>query len=99
MKAAVLIDAARPPAMRAVAEVFAVFLKLGVTSFGGPVAHLGYFLEELVQRRRWIDEAGYADLIALCQFLPGLASPFRPPFYSSPSPSGRVLSTGRLRMA
>lgn len=74
MKAAVLIDAARPPAMRAVAEVFAVFLKLGVTSFGGPVAHLGYFLEELVQRRRWIDEAGYADLIALCQFLPGPAS-------------------------
>jgi len=56
------------------AEVFRVFLKLGLTSFGGPIAHLGYFRDELVQRRRWIDEAGYADLVALCQFLPGPAS-------------------------
>lgn len=55
-------------------EVFRVFLKLGLTSFGGPVAHLGYFRDELVVRRRWIDEAGYADLVALCQFLPGPAS-------------------------
>lgn len=55
-------------------EVFAAFLKLGVTSFGGPVAHLGYFRDELVVRRRWIDEKGYADLVALCQFLPGPAS-------------------------
>ena len=55
-------------------EVFQVFLKLGVTSFGGPIAHLGYFRDELVVRRRWIDEAGYADLVALCQFLPGPAS-------------------------
>ncbi len=50
------------------------FLKLGVTSFGGPIAHLGYFRDELVVRRKWIDEAGYADLVALCQFLPGPAS-------------------------
>lgn len=56
------------------AEVFAAFLKLGVTSFGGPIAHLGYFRDELVVRRKWIDEAGYADLVALCQFLPGPAS-------------------------
>ena len=56
------------------AEVFRVFLKLGLTSFGGPIAHLGYFRDELVQRRKWIDEAGYADLVALCQFLPGPAS-------------------------
>lgn len=56
------------------AEVFRVFLKLGLTSFGGPIAHLGYFRDELVVRRRWIDEAGYADLVALCQFLPGPAS-------------------------
>ncbi len=70
----VLVDTARRPPMRAIAEVLAVFLKLGLTSFGGPVAHLGYFREELVKRRRWIDEAGYADLIALCQFLPGPAS-------------------------
>jgi chromate transporter len=56
------------------AEVFRVFLKLGITSFGGPIAHLGYFRDELVTRRRWIDEAGYADLVALCQFLPGPAS-------------------------
>ena len=56
------------------AEVFVAFLKLGLTSFGGPIAHLGYFREELVLRRRWIDDAGYADLVALCQFLPGPAS-------------------------
>ncbi len=51
-----------------------VFLRLGFTSFGGPVAHLGYFRAELVERRRWLDEAGYADIVALCQFLPGPAS-------------------------
>ena len=55
-------------------EVFRAFLKLGLTSFGGPVAHLGYFRDELVRRRRWIDDAGYADLVALCQFLPGPTS-------------------------
>lgn len=55
-------------------EVLGVFLKLGLTSFGGPIAHLGYFRDEFVARRRWIDEAGYADLVALCQFLPGPAS-------------------------
>ena len=55
-------------------EVFRTFLKLGLTSFGGPIAHLGYFRDELVTRRKWIDEAGYADLVALCQFLPGPAS-------------------------
>lgn len=57
-----------------VAEVFRAFLKLGVTSFGGPIAHLGYFREELVVRRRWVSEAQYAELVALCQFLPGPAS-------------------------
>jgi chromate transporter len=55
-------------------EVFRAFLRLGLTSFGGPVAHLSYFRAELVEKRRWIDEAAYADLIALCQFLPGPAS-------------------------
>lgn len=55
-------------------EVFRAFLKLGLTSFGGPIAHLGYFRDELVVRRNWIDETGYADLVALCQFLPGPAS-------------------------
>jgi chromate transporter len=55
-------------------EVFAAFLKLGLTSFGGPIAHLGYFRDELVLRRRWLDERSYADLVALCQFLPGPAS-------------------------
>jgi chromate transporter len=54
--------------------VFRVFLKLGITSFGGPIAHLGYFHDELVVRRKWIDEPGYGDLVALCQFLPGPAS-------------------------
>jgi hypothetical protein len=48
-------------------EVFLVFLKLGLTSFGGPIVHLGYFRDEVVVRRRWIDEAGYSDLVALCQ--------------------------------
>ena len=56
------------------AEVFRVFLKLGLTSFGGPIAHLGYFRDELVMRRKWIDEASFVDLVALCQFLPGPAS-------------------------
>ncbi|MBI2239474.1 MAG: chromate efflux transporter [Magnetospirillum gryphiswaldense] len=55
-------------------EVFGVFLKLGLTSFGGPIAHLGYFRHEIVERRRWLDENAYADLVALCQFLPGPAS-------------------------
>ncbi len=55
-------------------EVLAVFTKLGLTSFGGPVAHLGYFRAELVERRKWLDDASYADLVALCQFLPGPAS-------------------------
>jgi chromate transporter len=56
------------------AEVFRAFLKLGVTSFGGPIAHLGYFRTDLVERRRWLDESSYADLVALAQFLPGPAS-------------------------
>ncbi len=55
-------------------EVFAAFLKLGLTSFGGPVAHLGYFRNEFVERRKWLAEQTYADLVALCQFLPGPAS-------------------------
>src|SRR5258708_22241264 len=55
-------------------EVFAAFLKLGLTSFGGPIAHLGYFRNEFVERRKWLDETAYADLVALCQFLPGPAS-------------------------
>jgi len=57
-----------------VAAVFLTFLQLGLTSFGGPVAHLGYFREAFVERRRWLDERSYADLVALCQFLPGPAS-------------------------
>ena len=56
------------------AEVFGAFLKLGLTSFGGPIAHLGYFRTEFVERRRWLDDRSYSDLVALCQFLPGPAS-------------------------
>ena len=56
------------------AEVLRVFLRLGLTSFGGPVAHLGYFRAEFVERRRWLDEAVLTGIVALCQFLPGLAS-------------------------
>ncbi|WP_258129485.1 chromate efflux transporter [Achromobacter anxifer] len=55
-------------------EVFGAFLKLGLTSFGGPIAHLGYFRSEFVERRRWLDDCSYSDLVALCQFLPGPAS-------------------------
>ena len=55
-------------------EVFVAFLKLGLTSFGGPIAHLGYFREEIVKRREWLSEEAYGDLVALCQFLPGPAS-------------------------
>ncbi|HTT12415.1 MAG TPA: chromate efflux transporter [Burkholderiaceae bacterium] len=55
-------------------EVFLAFLRLGLTSFGGPIAHLGYFRADLVVRRKWLDEKSYADLVALCQFLPGPAS-------------------------
>ena len=59
---------------RTAAEVFLTFLKLGLTSFGGPIAHLGYFHQELVVRRRWVGEAAYSDIVALSQFLPGPAS-------------------------
>src|SRR5580704_10336555 len=55
-------------------EVLRVFLKLGVSSFGGPIAHIGYFHEEFVVRRKWLDEQAFVDLVALCQFLPGPAS-------------------------
>lgn len=54
--------------------VFLIFLRLGLTSFGGPIAHLGYFRDEFVTRRQWLSERSYADLVALCQFLPGPAS-------------------------
>ena len=55
-------------------EVLRIFLRLGLTSFGGPVAHLGYFRAEFIERRHWLDEGAYADIVALCQFLPGPAS-------------------------
>jgi chromate transporter len=67
-------DAQDQPLSSDVREVFSAFLKLGLTSFGGPVAHLGYFRNEFVERRKWFDERAYADLVALCQFLPGPAS-------------------------
>ncbi len=63
-----------PPATGNAPEVFLAALKLGVTSFGGPVAHLGYFRAEYVERKHWLDDARFADLVALCQFLPGPAS-------------------------
>ncbi|ABD70536.1 Chromate transporter [Rhodoferax ferrireducens T118] len=62
------------PARGSASEVFLAFLKLGLTSFGGPVAHLGYFRTEFVDRRKWLDDKSYSDLVALCQFLPGPAS-------------------------
>ncbi len=55
-------------------EVLLIYLKLGLSCFGGPIAHIGYFRDEFVVRRRWLDERAYADLVALCQFMPGPAS-------------------------
>jgi chromate transporter len=55
-------------------EVLLAFAKLGVSCFGGPIAHIGYFRREFVVRRHWLDEQAYADLVALCQLLPGPAS-------------------------
>ncbi len=55
-------------------ETFLIFLRLGLTSFGGPVAHLGYFRDEFVERRKWLQDKAYADIVALCQFMPGPAS-------------------------
>lgn len=63
-----------PPGQSSLLEVFLVALRLGVTSFGGPIAHLAYFRSEYVERRRWLDEATYAEVVALCQSLPGPTS-------------------------
>jgi len=62
------------PSCAPIMEPFLIFLRLGLTSFGGPIAHLGYFREEFVERRRWLTERAFADLVALCQFLPGPTS-------------------------
>ena len=67
-------DQGSPATDRSPWAVFLIFLRLGLTSFGGPIAHLGYFRDEFVTRRRWLGESSYADLVALCQFLPGPAS-------------------------
>lgn len=63
-----------PSHWESAASVFLTFLKLGCTSFGGPIAHIGYFRHEFVERRKWLDDKTYADLVALCNFLPGPAS-------------------------
>src|SRR3989441_5322139 len=68
------IQATRVSRSKPLLEVLGISTRLGLTSFGGPIAHLGYYREEYVVRRRWLDEAQYADLVALCQFLPGPAS-------------------------
>ena len=59
-----------PSTRSPILEVFSAFLLLGLTSFGGPIAHLGYFRTEFVERRRWLSEQAYADLVALCQWPP-----------------------------
>src|SRR5437763_6410719 len=65
---------AERPEKGAVSDVLLIFLRLGLTCFGGPIAHIGYFRDEYVHRRRWIDDQTYADLVALCSFLPGPTS-------------------------
>ena len=67
-------SAASPAGRHSVSEVFTAFLKLGLTSFGGPIAHLGYFRNEFVEKRQWVNDGQFAQLLALCQFLPGPAS-------------------------
>ena len=67
-------DASTTNADRSAWAVFLIFLRLGLTAFGGPVAHLAYFRAEFVSRRHWLSERSYSDLVALCQFLPGPAS-------------------------
>ncbi len=62
------------PQRRSAGLLFLVFLRLGLTSFGGPIAHLGYFREAFVVRRKWLDERSYGALVGLCQMLPGPAS-------------------------
>lgn len=64
----------QPNAITSTLKIFLIFLRLGLTSFGGPIAHLGYFQNEFVVRRKWLDAQAYADIVALCQFLPGPAS-------------------------
>lgn len=71
MPSAATTDSERPTTALG---LFLIFLRLGLTSFGGPIAHLGYFREEFVERRKWMTDHAYADLVALCQFLPGPAS-------------------------
>ncbi len=68
------MDAAQPIRTVSAADVFFAFLRQGLTAFGGPVAHLAYFRKDFVERRGWLSEAAYADLVALCHFLPGPAS-------------------------
>jgi chromate transporter len=57
-----------------VGTIFLAYLRLGCTSFGGPIAHLGYFRDEFVVRRKWLDDATFTDIVGLCQFLPGPTS-------------------------
>ena len=68
------LDQFEVPTRRSAFEVLRAFLTLGLISFGGPIAHIGYFRDEFVMRSRWLDDATYTDLVALCQFLPGPAS-------------------------
>jgi chromate transporter len=68
------LTTSRSTRLGAALEVLVVFLKLGLTSFGGPIAHIGYFRREFVEQRRWLDDETFTDLVALCQFLPGPAS-------------------------
>jgi chromate transporter len=74
VKGDIASDPRRAASPSSTVEIFRVFLKLGLTSFGGPIAHLGYFRAEFVERRRWLSERAYGDLVALAQFLPGPAS-------------------------
>jgi chromate transporter len=68
------MPSSRPARVGYALEVFAIFLKLGLTCFGGPIAHIGYFRREFVERRQWLDDETFSDLVGLCQFLPGPAS-------------------------
>ena len=83
----------RKPQAGSAREVLLAFLRLGVTSFGGPVAHIGYLRSEFVLRRQWLSERAYADLVALCQFLPGPASSQTGGFFARFAISGEATIT------
>jgi len=79
-------------------EIFLVFLRLGLTSFGGPISHLGYFRQEFVERRKWLTEETFTDLVALCNFLPGRTITMSPDSELFDRQEHRIAAPARKRL-